>query len=57
MRVTTTRGHKMKVYQTLKATALKVYVTECNLAQDDYNKRAAALAKYNRALGEALKSI
>ena len=47
----------MKVYQTLKATALKVYVTECNLAQDDYNKRAAALAKYNRALGEALKSI
>jgi hypothetical protein len=47
----------MQVYQILKAAALEVYATECKVAQDNYNKRAIALANYNRALGEALKAI
>ena len=47
----------MTTYQTLKAAALEIYATECKAAKDNYNKRAVALANYNRALGEALKAV
>jgi hypothetical protein len=45
----------MDIYNKLKAEAWAIYAVEANT--DDYNTRAVALAKYNRALGAALEAM